>query len=212
VRARAASVAAVASLLLIALGVIAVAAQQERHQLGSNWVRPVAFDAVVDPEEELCQAGTDVPRGTGAVLLRLRTSERSGPAVALTIGDVRATLPAGWQDGDVVVPVPALGAAREDAAVCLAHDGPGRIAVAGGPGIGEPARVDGREVRADGMIRLEFAEAGRRSWFPVVGDIGDRLDGARDALPGPAALPLFVLLALGVLGGSLALVVREGRR
>jgi hypothetical protein len=45
-----------------------------------------------------------------------------------------------------------------------------------------------------------------------VPDIADRLAGARDALPGPAALPLFALLALAVVGGSLLLVVREGRR
>jgi hypothetical protein len=215
VRARAASVAAVASLLLIAGGVIAVALQTERHQLGSNWVRPVARVADAVPGARVCQPGMAVPAGTGAVGLRVFASDGPGPELRLAIRsagqpEVRGVLPAGWRDGDIVVPVPELGTARRDARVCLEHDGDGRIAIAGGPGIGPPASVGGRDV--NGMIRLEYTEAEARTWFPVVPEVVDRLAVARDALPGPASLPLFALLALGVLGGSVMLVLREGRR
>ncbi len=46
----------------------------------------------------------------------------------------------------------------------------------------------------------------------MIGRIGDRIAVVRDALPGRATLPLFALLMLGVIGGSTALVLREGRR
>lgn len=214
-RARAASVAAVASLLLIAGVCIAVASQRERHQLGTNWVRPVAFVADLQAGERLCQPGMTVPTGTGAVGLRIGTYGRPSPDLELTIrapgqAPVRAALPAGWRQGDVIVPVPPLGADRRNAQVCLEHDGGGRLAIAGGPGTGEAAMLDGRAVA--GMIRLEYVEPEARTWFAVVSDLPDRIAVARDAIPGPAAVPLFALLALAVLGGSLLLVVREGRR
>ena len=98
---------------------------------------------------------------------------------------------------------------RRDARVCVEHEGPGRVSVAGGPGIGDHADVNGLEQRT--MVRLEYVEPEPRSWFPVVPEMVDRLAVARDALPGPAALPLFGLIALAVLGGSLLLVVREAR-
>jgi hypothetical protein len=212
---RAASVAAVASLLLIAGGLIAAAGQRERHQLGSNWVRPVTVAAEVRADERLCQPGMQLPARAGGVGLRARTSERTSPELALTIRAagqpvVRGTLPAGWREGDIVVPIPELAGARRDARVCVEHAGPGRIAFWGGLGTGEDAEVDGRA--QDGMVRLEYVEAERRSWFPVVGAMADRLAVARDALPGAAALPLFGLVALAVVAASLLLVVREGRR
>jgi hypothetical protein len=215
VRWRAASVAAVTSLLLIAGGCIAVASQRERHQLGTNWVRPVQAVADLPADERLCQDGMRVPEGTSGVGLRIGTSGRPGPELTLTIRsegqrDVRGVLPAGWREGDIVVPIPELGAERREARVCIEHDGAGRLAIAGGPGIGALAQFGRREI--DGMVRLEYVEVEPASWFGVVPDVVDRLAVARDALPGPASLPLFALLALGVIGGSLVLVLREGRR
>jgi hypothetical protein len=215
VRGRAASVAAVASLLLIAAGCIAAAAQKERHQLGTNWVRPVEFVVDQPPGQQLCQAGMRLPAGTGGIGLRIGTYHRVGPDLELTIraagaDPVRGRLPSGWREGDIVVPVPVLGAERRDARVCLEHRGGGRLAIAGGPGVGVPARLGGDDVA--GMIRLEYVEPVAKTWFPVVPKLFDRLAVARDALPAQASLALFALLAAVVLGGALLLVVREGSR
>jgi hypothetical protein len=215
VRGRAATVAAVVSLLLLALGVVVAASQRERHQLGSNFVRPVAFVADAKAGKRVCQAGMLVPAGTGGIGLRIGTFGRPGPAVRLSLSapgasTVRGTLAAGWSQGDIVVPIPELGAERRDARICLEHDGPGVIAIAGGPGLGRGARVGRRA--AIGMIRLEYVERNARPWWPVVPKMDDRLAAVRDALPGSASLPLYVLLALGVIGGSVALVLREGSR
>ncbi len=212
-RVHAASVAAVASLLLIVAGCIAVASQQEQHQVGTNWVRPVAFVVDVPPRKRVCEDGMRLPAGTGGVGLRIGTYHRRGPELQLTITaagapPVRGRLAPGWREGDIVVPIPELGAERRNARVCLEHGGDGPLAIAGGPGIGAPARLSGDE--AAGMIRLEYVEPDRDTWFAVVPAMLDRLAVARDALPGPASLPLFALLATGVLGGALLLVTREG--
>ena len=208
--------AAVASLLLIAAGLIVVTSQRERHQIGSNWVRPVVFVVEdLDAGERLCQGGMRIPAGTGGVGLRLGTYGRPGPAIDLTIRSpgaaaVRGRLAPGWHQGDIVVPVPELGAERRGAEVCVRHAGDGALAVAGGPGTGDEARRGDDEV--PGMVRLEYVEPHAESWWPVIPAMADRLAVAHGALPGALTLPLFGLLALVVLGGALALVTREGRR
>ena len=123
---------------------------------------------------------------------------------------VRGTLARGWSEGDVVVPIPELPATRRDARICFEHRGAGRLAYAGGRSIGEGVRVGDR--RGAGLVRLEYLEPEARSWWPVIGRIGVRVAAVRDALPGKATLPLFALFMLGVIGGSMALVLREGRR
>ena len=96
---------------------------------------------------------------------------------------------------------PVLAAGRREARVCLEHDG----GAAGSPsraGRAMAARHAAATGRSRGMVRLEYIEAEAASWLGVVPRRSlDRLAVARDALPGPAALPLFALLALGVLGG-----------
>jgi hypothetical protein len=215
VRSRAASAAAIVSLALIAAACLVLGLDRERHQLASNLVRPVAIVAAVEPGERLCQRGVTVPAGTGALGLRLGAFDGRGPALRVTIRasgrpDLRGTLPAGWGTGYVSVPVDTVGVERRAARVCLEHDGPGRVAVAGDGGA-VPVATLGAD-RMAGAIRVEFAEPEPRSWFATIPDLADRLAVARDALPGSAALPLAALLALAVLGGSVALVVREGRR
>ena len=104
-----------------------------------------------------------VPAGTGGVGLRVGTFGRPGPA--LDADDPRAPAPRrcaagsppGWRQGDVVVPVPELGAERRDAEVCVRHDGAGELALAGGPGTGEEARRGGRRGARDGAARVRRA-------------------------------------------------------
>ena len=214
-RGRAATVAAVASLLLIAVGCLAVMTKSERHLTGTNWVRPVTFETELAPGERLCQPDARLPAGSAGVGMRVRTFARARPELRVTVRSpgepvVRGRLASGPRAGDVVVPIPELSTERRDARVCVEQDGPGRLAIAGGPGIGDDARLDGEPI--DGMIRLEYVERAPKTWFAVVPDMFDRIAVARDALPGKASLPVFVLLAAGVLGGALLLVVREGSR
>jgi hypothetical protein len=215
VRGRAATVTAIASLLVIAVGCLAVMAKSERHLTGSNWVRPVSFETELAPGERLCQPDARLPAGTAGVGLRVATFGRPRPELRVTVRSpgepaLRGRLASGPRAGDVVVPIPELGAERRDARVCVEQDGPGPLAIAGGPGVGDDARLDGASI--DRMIRLEYVEREPETWFAVVPDMLDRIAVARDALPAKASLPIFALLVAGVLGGALLLVVREGSR
>ena len=186
-----------------------------RHALGSNFVPPQAHDAEVPAGGRVCQPGELVPAGAGALRARIGTYGPPGPRLRLSItgprGRVvaRGGLAAGWSQGDVTIPFERVGA-LEGAEVCLRNAGPGRIAVAGGRTLGAAAVVDGQP--APGGITLSYLEPRARSWLGFAPEIAERADRLRDAPPGPLTLPLYIALAVAVLAGAVALVLREARR
>lgn len=215
-RSRAAVGAALTASLLLVVLVVAVGARQERHQVGSNLVRPITFIATVPGGKRVCQPVT-VPKGTGGVGLRVGTYGKPGPELRLVIdragagaSAVRGTLAAGWRQGDIVVPIKETRTARREARLCIRNAGEALLAFAGGPGTGGGAVVGRRNT--GGQVRVEYVEPRPRSWWSAAPAMARRLGVVRDAVPGQAALWLSAMLALVVSGGALGLAVREGRR
>jgi len=212
---RISTLAAAGGLLVVVAVLAIVVSQGSRHAIASNFVPPQSFDAQVPAGGRVCQPGERVPAGTGAIRARLGADGAPGPRVELSIARpggravARGGLAPGWSEGDVVIPFERTGAV-EDAEVCLRNAGPGPIAVAGGRTQGAQALVDGSPT--PGGIALAYLEPEARSWWAFAPEISERVDRLRDAPPGPLTLPLFLVLAAGILAGAVALVLREARR
>ena len=215
VRLRISILAAVGALLAVTIALMAVLSQSTRHSHASNFVPPHAFVADVPAGDRVCQPGERIPAGTGAIRARIGTYGSQGPRLELSISHpggrriAESVLAAGWRQGDVVIPVARLGA-LDEAEVCLRNAGSRRIAVAGGRTLGSGALVDGQA--AAGGITLAYLEPEARSWFSFAPDVAERVDRLRDAPPGALTLPLFAALAVAVIAGAVALVLREERR
>jgi hypothetical protein len=60
-----------------------------------------------------------------------------------------------------------------------------------------------------GRARIEYLRPHAESWWGIGTTLAARVATVRGAVPGSASLYLWALLGLIVIGGSLALVVRE---
>lgn len=208
------TLAAAGGLLVVVAALAIVVTHGSRHALASNFVPPQGSVAELPAGGRVCQPGEHVPAGTGAIRARIGTYGAPGPRVELSIARpggravARGELAAGWSEGDVAIPFERVGVT--DGEVCLRNAGPGRIAVVGGRTQGEVALVDGQA--ASGGITLAYLEPEARSWWAFAPELSERVDRLRDAPPAALTLPLYVVLAVGVLAGAVALVLREARR
>jgi hypothetical protein len=199
--------------LVVVVGV-SVAAPAPR-ELGSNLIRPLAFDIVLDGGEEVCQPVEHVPAGTAGVELRIGTYGRPGPPLRARISSSGAAAavgsrPGGWHQGDVVTPVEEIRRPHDHASVCLRNDGRDPIALAGHSlGSAEFARVDGHPAASN--VRVDYVRRGGGSWIERARFVADRVAAVRVAFPGAATLWLWAALALTVIGGAVAVILREER-
>jgi hypothetical protein len=204
--------AAGAGLLALAIVVALILGGSAPRELGSNLVRPLSFDTVLDRGEEVCQPVEHVPSGTAGIELRVGTYGRPGPPLRSRI--VQGTAPvangrlaSGWHEGDIVVPVEELRRDADDASVCVRNDGR-RVAIAGHRlGSAEHASVDGRPTASN--IRVSYVRPDGGSWFGRAGFVADRVAATRAAFPGGATFWLWLVLALGTLAGAVAVVLRQ---
>jgi predicted membrane protein DUF2142 len=196
--------AIVGGIVALLAGVAVAGAQSAHRQLSSNLVTAEAFMAVLEPGVRLCQDGESVPRGTGAIRLTLGSYGRPGPPLELTAGGTRTRLARGWREGTVLIRTPGIRAGATT--VCLEHDGPGRVAVAGGPAdVSVGLEVDGQPLGA--RARFEYTTAEARSWWSLLGEIGDRMAAIRVAFPAAATAWLWIALLAAVVGGVAALLL-----
>jgi hypothetical protein len=207
--------AAGVSLLVLAVVVGVNVGGAAPRELGSNLVRPLSFDVVLDGREEVCQPVEDIPAGTAGLELRIGTDGRPGPPLRSRIkasGGLVATgqLAAGWHEGDVVAPVSEVLRGRDAASVCVRNGGRAPIALAGHSlGSAEHASVDGRLVASN--IRVAYVRADGGSWLSRAGFVAERVGSTRVAFPGAATFWIWLALALAVLGGAVAVVLRQER-
>jgi len=192
-----------AAMLLLA---IMIGGMREEYRIaGSNGIDDGEFVAVLEPRRVLCQAGQDVPEGTGFLRMTIGTYGRPGPALrtSLQAGD-RALLPvgelaAGWTQGVVDLPLGRDAPQRlSDVRVCIANRGPHRLAVAGRrlqPQVA--ARVAGTPER--GRVRIEYVSGERRSAWSLAGSMTSRMAFGRGLWDGAAP---WVALALVLLAGA----------
>ena len=208
------TLAAAGGLLVVVATLAMVVTHSSRHAIASNFVPPQGFVAELPAGGRVCQPGERVPAGTGAIRARIGTYGAPGPQVELSITRLggravrRGELAAGFSAGDVEIPFEHVGAVEGE--VCLRNAGPGRIAVAGGRTLGDVALVDGNPASAG--VALAYLEPEARSWWAFAPELSERVDRLRDAPPGALTLPLYVVLAVGLLAGAVAIVLREARR
>ena len=207
---RAASIAAAVGLLALVVAIAVVGAQKGRRPLGTNGIRPLAFVAEVGPHETLCQAKETVPKGTGGVWMRIGTYGAPTPRLTVAVEGKKGSLAPGWAEGDVVIPVARVPAERTGARLCLTNGGDAKLAIAGEYWPPELNATIGA-AKQPGRIRIEWDPPTERSWWATVPAVAERMNIVRNALPGIAALPIYVLLAALVAGGAVALVLREAR-
>jgi hypothetical protein len=210
-RVSAAAAAALLGFAALAVAVGVAGARSTQHLTGTNLIRPFDWIVEVPVGRTACQADENVPDGTGAVRLRANTIGRPGPRVEVkVVGAGRGEIPAGWRQGDVVVPIPEIHGDRLRTRVCVTNHGPSRLVLIGESfGPARAARV-GREPQP-GRARFEYLQPEAKSWWALAPELARRVATVRDAVPGSAALYVWALLGLAVTVGSLLLVVREGR-
>ena len=124
---RAASIAAAVGLVALVGAILVLGSRAEPHRLATNGVRPLIFVADIPPGQEVCQKGETVPERTAGVWLRVGAYGKATPQLTVSFnGRPAGSLPAGWREGDVVVPVRRVDAERTNVKLCLATAGPRR--------------------------------------------------------------------------------------
>jgi hypothetical protein len=201
-----------AGLAVLAVGIGIAGARRQQHLQGTNHVQSLLVSAIALPGQAVCQPGETVPAGTGAIRVRVGSDGLPGPQVDVSFGGqaLRGRLAAGWQGGDVVIALPKVAEDLRGVPVCFSNHGPARLSLAGAAfPPASAARVG--EAPQPGRVRVEYLRPGKESWWSLAPTLGDRVATVRSAPPGSLTPYLWVLLVLGVAGGALALVLREGR-
>jgi hypothetical protein len=213
---RAALVALAAGSLLLVFAVVTEGGERKQRVLRTNLTPPVAFTNIAKGGKTVCQIGETVPGDAGALRFRIGTYGRPGPPLTVTItgrGEParRGTLPEGWQEGDVEVPVGRAARDRSELRVCVRNGGTRRIAFAGNSRSDAGSASIGRR-DTGGRMWIAYLEPAPRSLWDELGRVDHRVAVVRDAVPGGATLALWGLLAIVVAAGSAIVVVREARK
>lgn len=205
----------VGGLVALLVGVGVAGAQSKRRQEASNLVAATRFVAVVEGGKAVCQRLERIPAGVGALRVLIGTYGAPGPDVGVRITapgapPVDGRLARGFEQGDVLVPVPTTDRPRENARVCLRNLGTARIALGGADA--DPSqglRLGGKPLAA--RYRIEYVGPERTSWWGLSGTLVDRAASLRSATPGSATLVLWAVLLVAVVGGVVTTMLREGR-
>jgi hypothetical protein len=206
--------------VLIGAAVLALAATAALRDnrlaftLGVTSAGPVAE---LPEGQRACQRGVAVPPDGGfdRVRLALGTYSRPGPPVSVTVEDAvtgarvaGGRLEGGYPDigqrDSHVVPVGEVAEGRR-VSVCVANEGPGRVAVYGNAGIASRTtslEVEGKPVDLDMNLVFETDERATASLLPAM---AERASLFRAAWVGPWT---YAVLAALVLGAVPALLVR----
>src|ERR671918_504613 len=94
---------------------------------------PVRIAAELTPGERACHRGIDVPASFSRVRLATSSFGRTGPALTVTAGNARGTVPAGYPDNSTVEVRVGEVPAGERIDVCVTNDGDHRVALYGSP-------------------------------------------------------------------------------
>jgi hypothetical protein len=120
-----------------AIGVLAVlvaALLDDRERAFTVGLPPVRIAAVLQPGEQACRAGIDVPAEFSRVRLFTASFGRPGPALGVKAGGARGTVAAGYPDNSSVeANLDAQTAPGKRIDVCVTNDGDGRVALLGSP-------------------------------------------------------------------------------
>lgn len=179
-----------------ALGVFAVVAalaiallQRGERLSGTNLAPDEAFVVNVKAGQEACQGEELLPADTAAVRVAIETFGHPGPPLGVLVRSAggrvltSGSLPAGWREGAVRVPVDRVRVPAANATVCLrdreAASGHREIAL-GGTGFAEGFSVQlaGRSILS-ARLRYEYLRPGRESWYELLPAIVHRFSLAK---------------------------------
>jgi hypothetical protein len=191
----------VAVAVLGALALLAAAALDDRERAFTAGLPPVRVVAELPPGDTVCHEGIDVPAAFSRVRLATASFGRMGPALSVSAGGGRGTVPAGYPDNSTIeVDVgeqPEGG--RID--VCVTNDGDHRVALFGSPPdtpadrLGDPERTP--------ELGLTFVREESRSMLGLVPEAFERAALFRPDWVG--AWTFWVLLGLVLAGLPLLL-------
>lgn len=208
---RPAVIAFAAVFVLGVVGLLAVAALDERRLAFTLGVQPAQVAAVLQPGVTACQGPIDVPADARTVRFEVGTFGAPGPRLQVftrTAGGItgRASVPAGYADRATVAASPGGIVAGRRIALCVRNAGRRQVSLWGGVAGAartSTARLDGRDAATD--LALVFERSESRSMLAALGDAFERA-----ALFHPSWVSaglLWVLAALLVLGLPVALLM-----
>jgi hypothetical protein len=198
-RAAARAVVAVGALALV-VGIVLSLSTPGRATLGTNGRQEQQFVRIVGPHGKACQRPETVPARAGRVRLRIGTYGPPGPDLTLRFTDhgrlvTSGTLPAGWVQGDIEVPIRPIARTSVGDRLCIENSGGGRLALAGNAGIARTDYLDDRE----------------QSWWARFGMLRDRFSQGKSTWYGGWSLPAALLLILASAALTVAIAVRRVR-
>lgn len=187
--------------VLGALAVLAAAALDERERAFTVGLPPVRVAAELPPGGSVCREEVDVPAGFSRLRLATASFGRPGPALTVSAGAARGTVPAGYPDNSTVEVRVGRFSEDERIDVCVTNDGDHRMALYGSPPdtppdhLGDPDRTP--------ELGVTFVREESRSMLALVPDAFERAALFRPAWVGPWTF--WVLLGLVLLGLPLLL-------
>jgi predicted membrane protein DUF2142 len=164
----------VGAIVLVLGAVVAVMSHSEPRLAGSNNVRLAGYPVVIGPGERFCQTGERIPADASYMALEGATEDRPGPPLRVTLDGRATTIPAGYRDGPLRIPVAGEAAG---ATLCVSNQGERRVFLGGQdaalalpPGL--TAELDGEQVSA--LARGAYWRDGRESGWAIAGEAIDR--------------------------------------
>jgi hypothetical protein len=168
--------------------------------------------------EELCIADVTIPSDAEELRLQVATRTAPGPALGLRLQapgyEERLIVPGGYPDEALVTAAMRAPAATRLGRVCIAHNGPGTVALAGTTEDRTQSRphgaLAGERLPADTYLAFYEREPG--SALAHAPDIIERMSAFRPGFVGPwLGWPLLALVVVGLPGGVLWAVLRAAR-
>lgn len=203
------------ALLLLAFALVLTPGAQRRS--GSDLTPNGAFVAALGAGQQACQEGELLPADTSAVRVTVATNGLASPPLAIAFTGPRGnvltsgSLPAGWDQGVVQIPLRHVSSPSEGAHVCLRNGGPHVVLLGGDlPDPGYHMTVAGRSV--EGRLRYDYMRPGHESWLALLPTLAYRSTLGKSDLVrhwGWAAAVALMLLAVGL---AVRTIVREEPR
>jgi hypothetical protein len=190
-----AALAAVAALGVLSL--LAAAVLDDRERAFTVGLPAVRVSAELQPGDRACRKGIDVPAGFSRVRLSTASFRRPGPALTVTAGTARGTVPGGYPDNSTVE-------ARLDSVVqpgridvCVVNEGDRRVALLGAPEDTPPHELGNSGIGAE--LGFVFLRDEPRSMAALVPDAFERASRFRPEWVGAWTFwALLVLVAAGL--------------
>jgi hypothetical protein len=192
-------IAFAAVFVLGVVGLLAVAALDERRLAFTLGVQPAQVAVVLQPGDIACQGPIDVPADADSVKFEVGTFGAPGPRLEVLTprGEAggRGSVPGGYRDRAIVSASPNGIDSGQRIAVCVRNAGRRQVSLWGGvAGAARTSKllVDGRDAQTD--LALVFEREESRSMLSALGDVFERA-----ALFHPSWVSAGLLWALAVL-------------